>query len=108
LFLQAQYCEAGDLNLKKNRFSEHYDVYWGGLYVHSEYNYPSWSQMEAFVNMDRSQRESILDKLVNANGDEPTSVTMHLLCFPYWEHKKMREEMWWDRNISSRMAFLDL
>jgi hypothetical protein len=76
------------------------------LFVHKDTDYPTHRQKLAFLNMDPSEREEVIAALMNANGDEPTSDTMHLLCLPYWEKEKRREEKWWADNISARMDFL--
>jgi len=106
--LQGRYLEAAGLTLEQMPHSRStYGIYKGGLFVHKNTDYPYHSQMQAFLNMDPSEREEVIAALTSANGDEPTSDTMHLLCLPYWEKKKMREERWWDANIYERMAFLN-
>ena len=105
--LQNQYRKAGGLTLRQMPHSRStYGIYKGNLFVHLDTDYPTPRQMLAFLNMDPSEREEVIAALTSANGDEPTSDTMHLLCLPYWEKEKRREETWWDINISACMDFL--
>ncbi len=108
LELQNQYLEAGGLILRQLPHSRStWGVYKDHLFVHTDTDYPTHSQKLAFVKMDPSEREKVIAALISANGDEPTSDTMHLLCLPYWEKENRREEKWWDAHIYVRMAFLN-
>ena len=72
-------------------------VFHCGEYLHTDKDYPTDDQLEAFLRMSRSRQAQILEKIKNALGDEPTSETMKVLL----------EEAWWDDNISRCMKFLD-
>lgn len=108
LDLQNQYLEAGGFTFEKMPHTiSTWGIYKGKLFLHKDTDHPKLWQMQAFVKMDPSEREKVIAALISANGDEPTSDTMHLLCLAYWEKEKRREEKWWDAHIYVRMAFLN-
>ena len=71
-------------------------VFHCGQYMHTDKDYPTDDQLEAFLRMSRSRQAQILEKIKNALGDQPTSETM----------KELLEEAWWDDNIAELMNFL--
>lgn len=100
--LQNRYRDAANLTVQRKPFTFKdvvCKIVKGGVetkIVHDADNYPDNGQIEVFLNLPPAKREQILEKLMGAIGDKPTSATMQVLL----------EEIWWDEHISGCMDFL--